>query len=494
MRPRPNSFPGVNPMAAPLAPVRCGSTRVTPALPLLAALCLLLLVSACTLAPGYQRPAAPIPSNYHKGAGLAGQSAQLIGWREFFTDPCMQRLIELGLANNRDLRIAMLNIEKTRAQYRIQRADLLPTVAAAGESSAMDTPAALIGTPYAQRTIVRQYSVSLGFSAFELDLFGRIRSLSEQALETFYSVEMDARTAQMSLVAEIAGMYLQLVSDKELLDITRATYKNRKGQYELVRNKFTSGVASQLEVSQAQSIMEEARSNVARYETSVGRDENYLSLLIGTSLPADLPDVRKLSKVRRLADVPEGLPSSLLERRPDIQAAEHRLKGYNANIGAARANFFPTISLTGLYGTISPDASNLFTAGAEFWKFLPQVSLPIFDTGRNIARLQTAEADKKIAVADYERTIQNAFREVADTLVQRRNIGEQMAAETALLKATTTAFNLASARYDVGVDSYLNVLDAQRSLYSAQQSYISTVLLRETNALTLYKAIGGGWR
>jgi multidrug efflux system outer membrane protein len=305
---------------------------------------------------------------------------------------------------------------------------------------------------------------------------------------------MDARSAQISLTAEVAGIYLQLIADRELLDITRATYANRKGQFELVRNKFNSGVASQLEVSQAQGIMEEARSNVARYETRVGQDENFLALLIGASLPGDLPDVRKLARMRMLADIPEGLPSSLLERRPDIQAAEHRLRAYNANIGAARANFFPTVSLTGAYGTINPDTADLFTAGAEFWRFLPQVSLPIFDTGRNIARLQMAEADRGIAVADYEKTVQNAFREVADTLVQRANIGEQMRAETALLKAASTAFSLASARYDVGVDSYLNVLDAQRSLYSAQQSYISTVLLRETNALTLYKALGGGWQ
>ena len=272
-------------------------------------------------------------------------------------------------------------------------------------------------------SIVREYSASLGFSAFELDLFGRIRSLSEQALETYYSTEMDAKTAQISLVAEVAGMYLQLVANKELLDITRATYKNRKRQYDLINNKFNEGVASQLEVSQAKSIMEEARSNVARYETSVGQTENYLALLLGSSIPEDLPDVRKLSSVHMMPDIPEGLPSTLLERIPDIQAAEHRLKGAYANIGAARANFFPTINLTGAFGTISRDASNLFEGGTSMWSFMPQVSLPIFDTGRNIARLEVSEADRSIAVADYERTIQGAFREVADTLVQRSNIG-----------------------------------------------------------------------
>ena len=462
-------------------------SRLITAIPL----CAVFILSACTMAPTYLRPGMPVPTEYHKGAGLYGPAAKLLGWNEFFTDPAMRQLIETALANNRDLRVAMLNIEKTRGQYRIQRADILPTIAAVGESSTMYTPADL--SPAGQRSISRQYTASLGFSAFELDLFGRIRSLTEQALETFYSVEDDAKAAQISLVAEVAAVYLQLIADRELLDITRATYKNRKGQFELVRNKFNSGVASQLEVSQAESIMEEARSNVARYDTSVGQAENYLSLLIGAPLP-ELPDVRKLSKVKMLADIPEGLPSSLLERRPDVQAAEHRLKGANANIGAARANFFPTISLTGAFGTTSRDVSDLFRSGQTFWSFAPQVSLPIFDTGRNIATLDVSEAEKKIAVAQYEKTIQSAFREVMDTLVQRANIGEQMAAETALLKATTTAFNLASARYDVGVDSYLNVLDAQRSLYSAQQSYISTKLLRETNAISLYKALGGGWQ
>ena len=281
--------------------------------------CLPLVLGACTLAPKYTRPTAPIPSEYHKGAALVNREFQEMGWKQFFTDPAIQRLVEVALANNRDLRIAMLNIEKVRAQYRIQRADLLPTISAAADASSQRLPADMTGTGRA--SIVREYSASLGFSAFELDLFGRIRSLSEQALETYYSTEMDAKTAQISLVAEVAGMYLQLVANKELLDITRATYKNRKRQYDLINNKFNEGVASQLEVSQAKSIMEEARSNVARYETSVGQTENYLALLLGSSIPEDLPDVRKLSSVHMMPDIPEGLPSTLLERRPDIQAA-----------------------------------------------------------------------------------------------------------------------------------------------------------------------------
>lgn len=443
------------------------------------------------MAPIYERPALPTPSSYADGGAMGGSYSPLPQWQTFFTDPGLQRLIGLALENNRSLRSILENVDKVRAQYRIQRADILPTINAQGQSSNQSMPSDISGLP--QRAVVRQQQLGVGVTNFEFDLWGRIRSLSESALENYYSAEDDAASARLALISETAAVYMQLIADRELLDVTRNTYKNRKGQYDLVRNKFTSGVASQLEVSQAQSIMEEARSNVARYSTRVGQDENMLSLLLGCPLPKDLPEVRRLSKIKLLADVPSGLPSSLLERRPDVQAAEHRLKAANANIGAARANFFPAIRLTSALGTISPDASDLFSGGAGFWNFLPSVTLPIFDTGRNIAQLEMSEADRNIAVADYEKTIQTAFREVADTLVQRRYIGELLDAEKSLLNSTTTTFNLASTRYDVGVDSYLNVLDAQRSLYTAQQSYIATRLLRENNALTLFKALGGGW-
>ncbi len=446
------------------------------------------LLAACTMAPKYVRPDAPIPSTYATGA--QGAAGDLPVWKEFFRDQTMQRVIELALVNNRDLRISMLNIEKTRAMYRIQRADLLPTIAAEGSSSNQRLPADVSGM--GQSGVFRQYSASLGFSAFELDLFGRIRSLTDQALETYYSTEDDALTAQISLIAETAGVYLQLVADRELLDITRETYENRKSQYSLMQRKLQAGVASDLEVSQTKSLMEESRASLARYEARVGQDVNYLVLLVGAPLPQDLPDVRRLKDVASLHDLPEGVPSTLLERRPDIRAAEHRLKGYNANIGAARANFFPTITLTGALGTVSTDYDNLFQGPARMWNFLPQVSLPIFDTGRNIARLRVSQTDRDIAVAEYEKAIQNAFREVGDALVQRAHIGDQLDAERALVESTGTSYKLAMARYDVGVDSYLNVLDSQRSLYTAQQSLIGTLLLRESNALTLYKALGGG--
>ena len=464
----------------------------------------LLALTGCTLAPDYQRPDAPIPNTYPlqgtapgNGNGQAERgaegdiSAAPPAWREFFQDEIMREVIALALENNRDLRVSMLNIERTRAQYRIQRADLLPTVAAAGSSSNQRLPAGVSQTGV--ETVSRQYSASLGFSAFELDLFGRIRSLTEQALQEYYSVEEEAKSAQLSLVAETAAMYLQLVADRELYDLTRATLVSWEENYELIRRKYEAGVASDLDLSQAESILNEARVNLASMATQVGQDENALALLMGCPLPESLPEVRRLADVAPLRDIPEGLPSELLERRPDIRAAEHQLMGSNANIGAARANFFPTISLTGSLGKLSSEYNSLWDGASRTWSFMPQVSLPIFDMGRNMAQLEVSETDKQIAVARYEKTIQSAFREVADTLVARQHIGDRLESQKALVASTQRSYRHASTRYNAGVSSYLNVLDAQRSLYSAQSSMISTRLLRESNALMLYKTLGGGW-
>ncbi len=472
-------------------------TKVYSARPLIVAalalaLCATALLPGCTLAPAYHRPDAPIPSTYGNMASENGaEGSQNLPWKGFITDSVIRELVELALHNNRDLRIAMLNIERTRGMFRIQAADLLPTISAAGEADITRTPKDVSQT--GQTYISRQYSASLGFSAFELDLFGRIRSLTEQALETYYSTEEEARSAQLALVAEVTAMYLQVVADRELVDVTAATYENRKKMFNLIEKRFESGVVSQLDVNQAKSSMEEARGNLAVYKTSLGQAENALALLLGSPIPANIPEIRTLAEVEPLPDVPEGLPSTLLERRPDIRAAEHMLKGANANIGAARANFFPTISLTGAFGTISDEYYNLFDGGTGFWSFMPQVSLPIFDTGRNIARLRVSEAERDIAVARYEKSIQSAFREVADALTQRLHIEEQLSSAKAFLDATTMSYKLSDARYTTGIDSFLSVLDAQRSQFAAEQNYISTRLLRETNALNLYKSLGGGW-
>ena len=455
-------------------------------------LAILLLSSGCTMAPNYVRPDMPIPNTYPASSEQAGNAEDALpGWKAFFRDAPMRRVIELALENNRDLRVSMLNIEKTRAQYRIQRADLLPTVNATASATNQHLPASLSSTGV--KGVTRQYSASLGFSAFELDLFGRIRSLTEQALETYYSVEEEARSAQLSLVAETAAMYLQLVADREVYDLTKATADNRRKTYELIEQKFEAGVASDLDVSQARTILEEAMVSLAAAATQVGQDENYLALLMGCPIPKDLPEIRRLAHVETLDDMPEGLPSTLLARRPDIRAAEHTLKGANANIGAARANFFPTISLTAAFGKMSNDYNNLFDAGSKAWSFLPQVSLPIFDMGRNMAQLDVSTAEKEIAIARYEKAVQTAFREVADTLVQRNNIGARLSAQESLVAATGRSVAHANTRYGAGVGNFLDLLDAERSLYSARSGLISARLLRETNALTLYKALGGGW-
>lgn len=460
---------------------------------------LLFLTGGCTMAPRHERPDLPIPNTYPSsgqlppgdGADSGPQYGALPGWKAFFSDTPMRRVIELALENNRDLRASMLNIEKTRAQYRIQRADLLPSVNASGSASNQHLPADLSTTGV--KGVTRSYSASLGFSAFELDLFGRIRSLTEQALETYYSVEEEARSAQLSLVAETAGMYLQLVADREVYDLTAATAANRRKTHELIMRKFEAGIASDLDVSQSKTILDEAMVELAKAATRVAQDENSLALLMGCAFPAELPVVRRLADVATLDDLPEGIPSALLERRPDIRAAEHVLKGANANIGAARANFFPTISLTGSFGKMSSDYNNLFDAGSRAWSFMPQLSLPIFDMGRNRATLDVSNTERDIAVARYEKAVQTAFREVADSLAQRENIGGQLAAQESLVAATGRSVAHANTRYGAGVGNFLDLLDAERSLYSARSGLISARLLRESNALTLYKALGGGW-
>lgn len=466
-------------------------------IPLLICLLAAVVASGCTMAPHYERPQIPVDAAWPDAAKLSDEEKAAANaadkpWREFLTDPAMAALVELGLKNNRDLRIALLNVEKVRAQYWIQRADLLPTINASAASSAQYLNKAVSGTGEAY--IARQYTASIGFTAFELDLFGRIRSLKDSALEQFYATEEDARSTQTTLVAEIAGAYLQLVADRELLALSRSTYENRKDSYALAERMFEQGLSSQLTVNQAKTLLEEARVAAVQYETRAAQDLNSLVMLLGSAIPEDITLAEKLSEVQGLPDLTPGLPSDLLLRRPDILSAEHQLLSANANIGAARANFFPSISITSSIGTIAPQYHDLFSKGGGTWLFQPQAVLPIFDTGRNYAQLKVSEKDKEIAVASYEKAIQSAFREVADALAQRGTIGEQLAAQRSLLDATQQTYDLSQKRYDLGMDSYLTLLDAQRSLFSAQQSMVNTSLLRETNLLTLYKALGGGWQ
>lgn len=456
----------------------------------------LLALFGCTMAPKYTRPEAPVPSEwpsgpaYQKAVGdLSGKTVAELPWQEFIIDPQLQKMISLALTNNRDLRIAALNIEKAQALYQIQRADLFPAIAATGTGVEQRVPETISLT--GQAMDIHQYSVGLGFSSYELDFFGRVRSLKNQALEQFFATEEAKRSIQISLVAEVAGNYLTLAADRERLKLAQETLANQEAYYQLTKRRVESGISSALDLYQAQTIVDTARVDIARYTSLVAQDENSLALLIGLPVSEDgLPG--GLSVVAALKEFNRGLPSDTLLLRPDIIQAEHLLIGANANIGAARAAFFPSITLTTNIGTFSNELSGLFKAGTTGWSFIPQINLPIFDGGRNRANLKASKVDREISVAQYEKAIQNAFREVADALAQRGTIDDQLTAQQSLTQSTAESYRLSQARYEKGVDSYLIVLDSQRSYYGAQQSLISVRLARLINQVTLYKVLGGG--
>jgi len=456
----------------------------------------LLALSACTMAPKYTRPDAPVPAEWPSGPAYkesavrpADKAAADIKWQEFFIHDQLQKLISLALDNNRDLRIAALNIERSRALYRIQRADLLPTVVGVGAGVESKTSARLAAPGQPLR--VHHYSADLGFSAYELDLFGRVRSLKDRALEEFFATEEARRSVQISLVAEVAGNYLTLAADKEHLKIAQDTLESQQASYNLIRSRFEAGASSELDLRQAQTSVDSARVDIARFTSQVAQDQNALVLVVGSPIPAELLPTG-LSAVSALKELSAGIPSDVLQRRPDIMEAEHILKAANANIGAARAAFFPRITLTASTGVSSNQLHGLFAGGAGVWSFAPQISLPIFDTGRNLANLKVSEVDRDINIARYEQAIQSAFREVADALAQYGTLGDQMEAQQSLTDATAVSYRLSEARYRNGIASYLNVLDAQRSFYSAQQGLIAVRLSRLNNLVTLYKVLGGG--
>ncbi|EPL05107.1 AdeC/AdeK/OprM family multidrug efflux complex outer membrane factor [Pseudomonas sp. CF161] len=453
------------------------------------------VLSGCSLIPDYQQPQAPVAAQYPQGPAYspteaANQAAAEQGWRQFFHDPALQQLIQTALVNNRDLRVAALNIDAYAAQYQIQRADLFPAVSANGSGSRQRTPARMSQT--GESGITSQYSATLGISAYELDLFGRVRSLSEQALQTYFSSEEARRSTQISLVASVANAYLTWQADKELLKLTQDTLGAFEESYRLTSRSNEVGVASALDLSQSRTSVENARVQLARYTRQVAQDENSLTLLLGTGLPANLPGAQPLA-ADLLSEMPAGLPSELLQRRPDILEAEHKLKAANANIGAARAAFFPSISLTANAGTLSPDLSGLFKGGSGTWLFQPQINLPIFNAGSLRASLDYSKIQKDITVAQYEKSIQTAFQEVSDGLAARQTYNQQLQAQRDFVSANQDYYRLAERRYRIGVDSNLTFLDAQRSLFSAQQALISDRLSQLTSEVNLYKALGGGW-
>lgn len=459
-----------------------------------------LLLSACTLAPTYERPTMPVQASWSltgattnvDASTAAGKAAAQLAWQDLVNDSRLRDVIHLALNNNRDLRVASLNVDKVRAQYLIRDAALYPTInVGVGETAQHIAPGqSLAGSGNGYTT--RYSSASVGLSAYELDLFGRVRSLKAQALSTYLASQETARAARISLIAETVNAWLALAADREQLNLAQDTLKSRESSLTLIQRSTELGVASQLDLAQATTVTESARADVATLVSQVARDRNALTLLCGGNLPDALIPTALPAAISDLSSLPAGMPSEVLLQRPDILAAEEALKSANANIGAARAAFFPTVTLTTSLGTASREFNDLFGAGTRTWSFLPQLSVPIFDGGRNRASLRAAKVDREIAVAQYEKAIQGAFREVSDALAEQSTLDQRLAARNALVAASSQAFQLAEARYRQGIDSYLSLQDAQRTLYSVQQALISTRQARLANLITLYKVLGGG--
>ena len=462
------------------------------------------LIGACTLEPNYHRPAAPVPAL--EGGTQGGAAATDIGWREFFPDPQLQQLIALALANNRDLRVAALNVESAQAQYRIQRAELFPTVNASAVEQVERLPPGVLGATGAGGAVgnsgaslapgtgrvLHFYNVGIGFTNYELDFFGRIRSLNHAALQQYFTNDETRRSAQLTLVAEVGAAYLAVLADQTLLDITRETLKSQTESYELTQRMFSAGTTTELALRQAESTVDTARASLAQYNRQLAQDRDALQLLLGAPIPDGIDVSGGLDRGTAVAELEEGIPSDVLVKRPDVLAAEHQLLAANARIGAARAAFLPAVTLTGNFGTESTQLSGLFKGDSRAWTFSPQISVPIFAGGANVANLQATKLARDTAIAQYEKAIQTAFREVADALAARGTLDEQLEAQQALVNASSKAYQLADMRFRGGVDSYLSALDAQRTLYSAQQQLQNVRLLRLQNLVTLYKALGGG--
>lgn len=453
-------------------------------------------MAGCTMAPTYTRPENPVSTAWPEGAAYKADAVKSkapvaadIAWRDFVIDKNLQKVIELALANNRDLRVAALNIDKVRGQYQVAVSYLFPKVDASASRTDQQIPRDLSMT--GKEMFSRQYSVGLGVSAYELDLFGRVRSMKDQALEQYLATEEARRSVQISLVAEVAGAYISLAADRELLKLAKDTLTAQESTFKLIQRRFDAGITSELELRQSQTRLDAARVDIARYIAHVAMDENALTLLVGSNVPAGLLP-NELGTIALLKDFSPGLPSETLLRRPDILQAEHMLKGANANIGAARAAFFPRITLIANGGYASVRLTDLFRPENLAWNFVPTISMPIFDGGANMANLDVAKAEHAIMLAQYEKAIQVAFREVADALAIRGTVGDQLAAQQSLTDATAKTYMLSDARYKAGIDSYLTLLDSQRSLYSAQQGLISVRLSQMINQVTLYKVLGGG--
>lgn len=466
-------------------------------------------LAGCNLAPTYVRPVGAVPAALPNGgvypaAPTDAPDVTKIGWRDFFTDDRLRRVIQMGLDNNRDLQLAAANVLQARAQYRVQRADIVPSTTASGSATYTNNTFGATGGTGAGTGVgagagtgstssnIEIYSANVGFSAFELDLFGRIRNLNKAALEQYFASEEAQRSTRISLIAEIATAWATMAADQDQLKLSRETLKAFEQTLTLTRAQFRIGVASELESRQAETNYQSARNDIAVLQTRIAQDQNALNLLAGATVPADLLPATLGDGNVTIQALPGNLTSDILLRRPDVLGAEHKLIAENANIGAARAAFFPRISLTATLGTISTALGGLFGAGTGTYSAGPSVSLPLFDGGRNKGNLDYARASQKAAVATYEKTIQTAFREVADALAQRGTIDEQLAAQTARAEAARVAARLSDARYRAGVDSFLTSLDAQRTAYAVQQQLVTTRATRTGNLVELYRSLGGG--
>jgi multidrug efflux system outer membrane protein len=453
-------------------------------------------LSGCTMIPDYTRPQAPIPASWPSGAAYkeapSAQGTPLtadLQWREFFTDERLQKIIETALNNNRDLRLAALNVERARALYGIQRAELFPALNATGSGSKEHVSG--LFTNSGKPMTVERYAVNLSVISWEIDFFGRLQSLSERALEEFLGTEQAQRSAQILLVSEVAAAYLTLAADRESLRLAQTTLETQEAAYHLVQRRYEVGLASELDLKRAQTPVDTARGDIARFTQLVAQDENALNLLVGYAssepiklFPADLSDVTPPKEVAA------GTPSGVLLKRPDVMAAENLLKAANANIGAARAALFPRIALTTSAGTVSDELSGLFKSGSGTWIFAPQILMPIFDA-RLWSALDASKTEREIALVQYEKAIQTAFREVADALAVQGTVDQQVAAQQSLVAASAQTYSLSNVRYVKGIDNYLSVLDAQRSLYAVQQGLVALRLAKLSNQARLYAVLGG---
>ena len=444
------------------------------------------VLAGCSLIPQYERPPLPVPDTYPQST--AATAPVPLAWRDYFTDPRLQRLIEIALDNNRDLRVSALNVERARAQFQIERAALFPSVGGVAQASR--------GNSQVTGDLTNSFSVGLAVSAWEIDFFGRIHSLKEAALAQYLASDETRKSAELALVTSVAQGWLTLIADEELLDISHRTLQTREASSKLAQLSYDAGVTSELDLRQAQSLTEAARATYAQQKRQRNLDESALALLLGQAVPPEilnsLPGA-KLADVARMAEIPAGLPSDLLSQRPDLRAAEQQLLAANANIGAARAAFFPSISLTAQYGTVSNELSNLFDSGTWGFNIAPTLNLPIFTAGRLSANLESSRAAQAIAVAQYEKAIQSSFKEVSDALSSRSTLAEQRAAQQAQTVAERRRLELADLRYRNGVASYLDFLDAQRTLFALEQADVQVQLSELTNQIALYKALGGGW-